>query len=266
MTVWRGLGWLCFCSLLILRPAPALSQTPQGQGPFSDWAAVVVAGDWHAHNGAPSEVFDNARRDIARSLVLIGFSPGNVRQLSVRPERYAKAGALATRPRVLYDTLGQFAAKATGGCLVYVTSHGSPEGVLFGELMLPPGILAEIMNRTCANRPTVAVISACYSGVFIPPLASPDRMVLTAARQDRTSFGCGEADTYTYFDACFLQEVPKSRSFPGLASGIQSCVREREDKEGLAPASEPQLFIGPVVRPVLALLQFEPQVPAQPAR
>ena len=34
--------------------------TPAAAGPFSDWAAVVVAGDWHAHTGGPSEAFDNA--------------------------------------------------------------------------------------------------------------------------------------------------------------------------------------------------------------
>jgi hypothetical protein len=101
-------------------------------GPFSDWAAVVVAGDWHAQSGAPSEVFDNARRDIAKSLVQIGFSADNVRQLSVRPERYAKSGALPTKPRQLYETLGQLTTKVTGGCLVYITSHGVPEGIVFG--------------------------------------------------------------------------------------------------------------------------------------
>ena len=41
-------------------PAPARAATP-----FSDWAAVVIAGDWHANSGGPTEAFDNARRDIA---------------------------------------------------------------------------------------------------------------------------------------------------------------------------------------------------------
>src|SRR5579871_5752070 len=62
--------------------------TPVSASGFSDWGAVVVAGDWHAHSGAPSEVFDNARRDIAADLVRIGFSPANVVQFSVRPARY----------------------------------------------------------------------------------------------------------------------------------------------------------------------------------
>ena len=36
---------------------------------FETWAAIVVAGDFRAHSGAPSEVFDNGRRDIAKALV-----------------------------------------------------------------------------------------------------------------------------------------------------------------------------------------------------
>src|SRR5262249_45571710 len=41
---------------------------------YSNWAVVVVAGDWHAHDGSPSEIFDNARRDVADALVDIGFN------------------------------------------------------------------------------------------------------------------------------------------------------------------------------------------------
>src|SRR5271163_3689129 len=57
-------------------------------GLFSDWAAIVVAGDWHAHDGGPSEAFDNARRDVSGDLVQMGFAPDNVQQFSVRPENY----------------------------------------------------------------------------------------------------------------------------------------------------------------------------------
>jgi hypothetical protein len=55
---------------------------------FANWAAVVVAGDWHAHSGGPTEAFDNARRDVSATLVDFGFSREAVRQYSVRPKRY----------------------------------------------------------------------------------------------------------------------------------------------------------------------------------
>ncbi|MEO6380286.1 MAG: hypothetical protein ABIO37_19855, partial [Caulobacteraceae bacterium] len=41
----------------------------QTASPFANWAAIVVAGDWRAHDGGPSEGFDNARRDISKALI-----------------------------------------------------------------------------------------------------------------------------------------------------------------------------------------------------
>ena len=78
-----------------------------------------------------------------------------------------------------------------------------------------------------------------------------------AARGDRASFGCGETDTYTYFDTCFLSQLSEAQDFVRLASQIQACIAVREQVTGVSPASEPQVFIGPQLRPVLALLQFE---------
>ncbi|MGH1557142.1 C13 family peptidase [Caulobacter segnis] len=65
----------------------------------------------------------------------------------------------------------------------------------------------------------MVVISACFSGVFIPPLQKSDRLVLTAARPDRASFGCGEDDKYPYFDDCFLSTLPDAHDFRGPGRG-----------------------------------------------
>jgi Peptidase C13 family len=46
-------------------------------------------------------------------------------------------------------------------------------------------------------RHRVVVISACYSGVFIPRLANPDMLVITAADADHPSFGCRERSGLT---------------------------------------------------------------------
>jgi hypothetical protein len=78
-----------------------------------------------------------------------------------------------------------------------------------------------MVNEACADRMTVVVVSACYSGIFVPALQTDNRMVLTAARPDRTSFGCGEANVYTFFDQCFLESIPQSRDFPALARNVQ---------------------------------------------
>ena len=220
---------------------------------FSDWSAVVISGDWHAHSGGPSEAFDNARRDVARAFEQAGFEPGNVRQFSVRPERYKDTNPAKSEPQGIYNALADLTAHATGGCLIYFSSHGAPQGVLVDQQLLPPGVLAGMLDQTCGKRPTVVIISACFSGVFVPALASANRMVLTAARPDRSSFGCGEADKYPYFDQCVLESMPSAPDFATLGVTVQRCVALREIKEGMKPPSEPQLYIGPALKPLLPL-------------
>jgi hypothetical protein len=240
--------------IAVLLAALLLAQPASAGGPFSDWSAVVVAGDWHAHSGGPSEAFDNARHDVVQALERAGFEPANLRQFSVRPERYKEPDLGKSAPQEIYNALADLSAKATGGCLIYFSSHGAPAGVLVDQQILPPGVLAGMVDHTCGTRPTVVIISACFSGVFVPALAAPNRMVLTAARPDRSSFGCGEADKYPYFDQCVLESLPHASDFAVLGRTVQACVAARETKEGMKPPSEPQLYIGAGIKPLLPLL------------
>jgi hypothetical protein len=235
-------AWLGLCG-------PAFAQS----GPLSNWAAVIVAGDWHAHSGKPSAVFDNARRDLAKAFVAAGFAPEHIRQFSVHE---AAGSVLASRPDVIYAQLKALAGQAPGGCLLYFTSHGDPEGVLIDDKIMAPGVLAAILDETCGARPTVVVVAACFSGVFVDPLAGPNRMVLTAARADRPSFGCGEEDRYTYFDTCILQALPGAHDFVALGRAAQACVARREKDEREPLASEPQMDVGVALRPMLPLYAF----------
>ncbi|MEI9963670.1 MAG: C13 family peptidase [Caulobacteraceae bacterium] len=230
-------------------------------GPFAGWAAVVVAGDFHDHSGGDSEAFDNARRDVARALVGAGFSPDNLRQFSVRPERYPAERVMLSEPGLIERQLSDLAAQAHDGCLVYFTSHGSPLGVVIGPRLLSPAGMARIVDDACGMRPTVVIISACFSGVFVPVLAEPDHMVLTAARPDRASFGCGSSDRYPYFDACVLETLPQGADLALLARRVQACVAAKEKAAGMAPPSEPQLFEGPEFK----LVEPFYQLAAQPA-
>ena len=90
-------------------------------------------------------------------------------------------------------------------------------------------------------------MSSCYSGQFVPALAGDNRMIMTAARPDRTSFGCGEMDHYTFFDDCFLRAMPMAGDFPGLGGLVQQCVAFREQQMKATPPSEPQVSVGPSV-------------------
>lgn len=255
----RRFASLFLALLLPLLAAPALAQTPvqtQAESPFADWAAVVVAGDWHAHSGGPTEAFDNARRDVSAALADLGFSPDAIRQYSVRPKRYPAAKPTKTDLRAIHMDLRDLAKTRTAGCLFYLTSHGAPEGAVLDEDILPPALLAAVIDSACPARPSIVVVSACFSGVFVKPLQRDDRMILTAARPDRTSFGCSEDDKYPYFDDCFLSSAPGAHDFAALARAVQACVARREKDTGAAPASEPQLWIGPGLRPLLPLYAF----------
>lgn len=250
----RGFGGI-FAGVLIA--ALVHVSAARAASPFADWAAVVVAGDFKAHSGAPTEAFDNARRDIAARLQKMGFAPGNLRTFSVRPQLYAEKPGPSDL-RAIFQGLREGAAQAPAGCFVYFTSHGAPTGVVLGENIVPPGVMSRLVDTACPNRPTIVVISACFSGVFIPPMATNQRMILTAARPDRTSFGCGESDRYPYFDDCFLSTAPQARDFLALGAGVQACVARKEAETGASPPSEPQLWVGGGLRPLLPLYGFPP--------
>ena len=255
----RTLGLILGLLVLMLAPA-ALAQnsapTAPYRGPFANWAAVVVAGDWHAHSDGPTEAFDNARRDVSLTLADLGFSRDAIRQYSVRPERYPAVKPGKTDLGVIHAGLRTLAARNTAGCLFYISSHGAPEGVVLDEDILPPQLLAAVINDACPARPSVVVISACFSGVFVAPLQKNDRMILTAARSDRTSFGCSEDDKYPYFDDCFLSSARAAHDFPALGRAVQACVARKERDTGSKPPSEPQLWIGADLRPLLPLYAF----------
>lgn len=242
----------------------SLASFAQAQNAFSQWSAVVVAGDWQAQSGKPTEAFDNARRDVALLLGEMGFDRAAVRQYSVRPQRYPDQSPGPADVRAIHAGLKQAAQTARAGCLVYVTSHGGPEGAQLGEALLRPQQLAALIDDACPSRPSIVVISACFSGVFIPALQRPDRMILTAARPDRASFGCGESDKYPFFDDCFLSSAARARDFAALGAAVQACVARKEVEVGATPASEPQVWIGPALRPFLPLYAFDRTRPAAP--
>jgi hypothetical protein len=239
---------------LALLATPAQAAGPASNSPFGDWAAVFVAGDFRGHGGGPSETFDNARRDLAEAFVAAGFDRANIQQFSVRPQLYPDSSPLPSDMALIRTELSRLAEKAKGGCLVYFTSHGSPEGALVGRSLMSPAFAARMVGEACGDRPTVAVISACFSGVFVPALAGPNRLVLTAARPDRSSFGCGESDRYPYFDACVLESMPGAQDFAVLGRKAQACVTRMETEAKIGPPSEPQMAVGGELRPMLPLL------------
>jgi hypothetical protein len=122
-----------------------------------------------------------------------------------------------------------------------LTSHGSRDGlaVKAGRLTqtLTPSNLADMLART-SMRHKVVVISACYSGVFIPRLASPDVLVITAADANHPSFGCQDKAKWTYFgDAFFNVALRRARSLKEAFVVARALVRKRELRERFEPSN-----------------------------
>jgi hypothetical protein len=231
-----------------------LGCSAQAQNRFDGWASAVIAADWRDSDGRAITAFDNAQRDLSKAFQRAGFDPASMVNVSLRPDVAAPVEA--------EDSLRRFAEaaeRATRGCLFYVTSHGSPEGLVFGpEATLAPEDLIPVLRRTCGDRPTVVVLSACFSGVFVDGLKGPNRMVMTAARRDRSSFGCAADALYPYFDECVLEGLKTAPDFIALSRAATSCVAAREQAEGFSPASEPQTAIGANMQLLLPTLRFRP--------
>jgi len=142
--------------------------------------------------------------------------------------------------------------------LLYMTTHGDEEHNLLVDMdplpldQIGAPDLADILNK----RPfkwKVVVVNACYSGGFLPPLKSAGTMVITAARADRSSFGCGSDSDITYFGRAWLVDgLNHTPDFMGafrLASGE---IAQWEAKDKLTP-SEPQISVGAGIADQLAL-------------
>lgn len=209
-----------------------------------NWAVIVVAGDWHAEDGSATKAFDNARRDVSAELRDAGFNDAYMMQFSARPDLDNVIHPMPSTSDGIAQELALLTGETPEGCLLYFSTHGAPQGMLLGNSLFSPNGLANIVDATCGKRPTIVIVSACYSGVFVPALEGDNRMVMTAARPDRSSFGCTQDARYPYFDTCVVQHLPAAHDFPTLADRVKACVRKREQDTGMSPPSEPQVSIG----------------------
>ena len=245
---------LCLVIVCWLAASVSHAQTPSR---FDGWASAIVAADWRTSQGDPIQAFDNARRDLVSQFLAAGLSRADMYDATLRPD----VTPVVSAAEVVREIAAK-AARAPRGCLLYFTSHGGPQGMIFGpDRILNPTSFVTLVRQWCEDRPTVVVISACYSGIFVDGLAAPNRMIMTAARRDRSSFGCSEDATYPYFDACVIQTLPTAGDFIALANATRACVKAREEADGLSPPSEPQVSIGADLQLLLPTLRFSHSSP-----
>jgi hypothetical protein len=143
--------------------------------------------------------------------------------------------------------------------ILYTTSHGAPVGLYYNDgdngygLISPNRMAAMLDGLGIRNR--LLILSACYSGVFVPRLQSDTTAIVTAASLDRTSFGCAAENDWTFFgDAMINHALRKAKPIADAFGEANGLISAWEAQLGVRP-SQPQLFLGAGVGRWLAALE-----------
>ncbi|EPN46144.1 C13 family peptidase, partial [Pseudomonas syringae] len=217
----------------------ALAAVPAST-PATELYTLVVAGD-----GKQSVFMREA--DYVSNLLKSRF--GAVGQVGLVNHRdHMDDRPMATRETITRAV--QTLAQRTGPedlVFIYLTSHGTQDHELVLDQPrlsladLPADALAAAL-APLKNRDKVVVISACYSGGFIPDLKDERTLIMTASRADRVSFGCSEEADFTYFgDALFAKALVETDDLQQAFNEAKAYVAQRETEDNFE-ASEPQIW------------------------
>ena len=210
------------------------------------WHAIMVSGDDSIRN------FDNSRDALGELFVAKGLAAENQHHLNSQFSLEAKPPADQATLQALALSFTQLNIRPEqDACLFYVSSHGKQgDGVYMKRVhdgQLTPAQLNTALNWTCGTAPTVVMVSACYSGQFIQPLHADNRIIMTAASAQRPSFGCSEAQEYTFWDGCVIDNFERSSTWENLYTNVKQCIAQKEQQLGY-PASQPQAYFGKNMR------------------
>jgi hypothetical protein len=243
-------GFALLLATCVMSPLPQVPQYDAATLAATRFKVVLAAGD-------PSILaFDNATARLEHELrTRAGVPREDIWRLSARDDVLQDKTVLLATVQATLATIEHLKPGAGEGCLVFATAHGAqgkglymPRG--FGGSFVGPVSLDQALVQGCGNAPTVVIMSGCFSGLYAqPPMTRGNRIVLTAASADRTSFGCGAGDEYTYFDACLLgalDQLGVGMTWQDAISATRQCVAAREAEMHDVP-SNPQSWVGPAV-------------------
>jgi hypothetical protein len=132
--------------------------------------------------------------------------------------------------------------------VLYTTSHGAPFGIWYNDgdqgygAISPSRLWGQLSALGIRNR--LILVSACYSGVFVPMLSSDTTAIVTASSAERTSFGCQADNDWTFFgDALVNRALRKPQPLAAAADQARAAIAGWEAQGKLTP-SEPQVAIG----------------------
>lgn len=133
--------------------------------------------------------------------------------------------------------------------VLYSTSHGTPRaGLNYRDLargsavITPEQLSAQLAERKFQNR--LIILQACFAGQFVPALAAPRSVVVTAASAMRSSFGCTAENDWTFFGHALVnQALRQPDSFVRQFRRAFVTIYGWEKKLGIEP-SDPQISVG----------------------
>ncbi len=227
----------------LLAKAAAALPAKRGRGP-KVFIVAIAAGGSQAIFGREAE----AMRDLFVRRLGKG-APGLL--LSNGAAHHARV-PLANRDNLTatLTAIGERFDPARDLAVVFLTAHGGPNAALqtdlpdaFGLKPISAPFLAETLDKAGIAR-RIVIVSACFSGTWVGPLASPDTIVLTASSATRTSFGCDDRRHYTVFGGAMLEgSLGKGASWREAFDRLQLDIGEQETKFGI-PASLPMASVG----------------------
>lgn len=132
--------------------------------------------------------------------------------------------------------------------VLYTTSHGAQWGIAYNDAdngfgAVSPYRLWRLLNDLkLENR--LLILSACYSGVFVPLLSTPTTAIVSAAASDRSSFGCVAENDWTFFGDAFINHaLRKPQPIAAAVQEAKAMIGGWERQGGLQP-SNPQSSMG----------------------
>ena len=221
----------------------SLEAVQYGEFAQSHWYFLGVAGAGY-QDVFKSEVerikeqFDTRFGTFGRSLVLIN-NPTTRTKIPI---------ASRTSMDLALRRIGQQMNRESDVLFLYMTSHGLPnqfemENAPIDLNDVDPKWLKETLDKA-GIRWRVIVISACYSGSFVPALQDDNTLIITASAADRASFGCSNEADYTYFGRAFFDQAMREQTSVSAAfEQAKATVAQWESAQGFE-ASEPQWSIG----------------------
>lgn len=234
--------------------APTLDATPDALSPP---AAVAEAPGSYLFSWAMygDPVFDRDVLTFARAYAGAFGTPEATRQFGYTSNalEYPDAGRVE-------GALPELAAAAVDGqdiVVVMITTHGNEEMLALrpdpmGPLIPVSGDVLNGLLAPLSNDQQVIILQACYSGSLIDDIAAPNRIIMTAAAADRSSFGCNPDNDNTFFIRAMNQALGEGGSWEQIFARTQAIVTQMERDAGIPPsfASNPQSYVGSDMRAI----------------